>query len=324
MPDNEKAKHTSLFLTKLNLLKKTNSWAILLIAHTPKRIAYSPLSKNDIQGSKAFSNLIDSSFAIGESNKGSSIKYIKQIKVRNGSFRYEAKNVLVAEIIKNTNFTAFSYIGESHEFEHLKQVQEVDNSNKKDLAFDMKTKGFTNVHIAKELGVAESTIRKWLKKNKELINEESEKQENTPSHDSHDTNSTNGTNGAISENKDLIAQEDNDPREPSSLLSPKSPSENESENSQESQESNTSQSANDATSESKESISQENVDSKENSLPLFPKSKIEKDSENSHTSHESYTSHSAKNASSDIDSKSKLNKESEGDSENQIPKNNEE
>ncbi|WP_051720027.1 AAA family ATPase [Anditalea andensis] len=58
--DNEKAKHTTPFLIRLNNLKKMYGWSILLIAHTPKRNLFGPISRNDIQGSKSFINLIDS------------------------------------------------------------------------------------------------------------------------------------------------------------------------------------------------------------------------------------------------------------------------
>jgi RecA-family ATPase len=172
MPDNEKAKNTTPFLTKLNMLKKKYGWSIILIAHTPKRISYSPMTVNDIQGSKAFSNLVDSIFALGESQKNSAIKYLKQLKVRYGSYEYDSKNVLEIKISKESNFTSFIRIGVSHEFEHLKKIDETSKECKKELAFDLKSKGFSNVHIAEQIGMSEGGIRKWFKKNKEVIKQE--------------------------------------------------------------------------------------------------------------------------------------------------------
>ncbi len=161
--DNEKAKHTTPFLVKLNNLKKMHGWSILLIAHTPKRNLFAPISRNDIQGSKSFINLIDSCFAVGESQKDASIKYLKQIKVRYGAFQFPSDNVLICRIGKASNFSSFEFVGLGRETDHLKQLSTSDKSEVKKKAFELKKEGYNNVRIAEELGVSEGAVRKWLK-----------------------------------------------------------------------------------------------------------------------------------------------------------------
>jgi RecA-family ATPase len=161
--DNEKARNTTPFLIRLNNLKKIHGWSILLIAHTPKRNLFAPISRNDIQGSKSFINLIDSCFAVGESQKDPSIKYLKQIKVRYGAFKYSSENVLVCKIGKDSNFSSFRFLQFGKESDHLKQLNPVDKSQMKTKALELKNEGHTNVKIAQELGVSEGAVRKWLK-----------------------------------------------------------------------------------------------------------------------------------------------------------------
>jgi RecA-family ATPase len=161
--DNEKARNTTPFLIRLNNLKKIHGWSILLIAHTPKRNLFAPISRNDIQGSKSFINLIDSCFAVGESQKDPSIKYLKQIKVRYGAFKYPSENVLVCKIGKDSNFSSFRFLQFGKESDHLKQLNPVDKSQMKTKALELKNEGHTNVKIAQELGVSEGAVRKWLK-----------------------------------------------------------------------------------------------------------------------------------------------------------------
>jgi len=161
--DNEKARNTTPFLIRLNNLKKIHGWSILLIAHTPKRNLFAPISRNDIQGSKSFINLIDSCFAVGESQKDPSIKYLKQIKVRYGAFKYPSDNVLVCKIGKDSNFSSFRFLQFGKESDHLKQLSPVDKSQMKTKALELKNEGHTNVKIAQELGVSEGAVRKWLK-----------------------------------------------------------------------------------------------------------------------------------------------------------------
>jgi RecA-family ATPase len=98
--DVEKARDASLFMRELNQLKRKHGLSILVIAHPPKRDPFKPITKNDLSGSKVIMNLVDSSFTIGESQKDKSLRYLKQIKVRTGSFEFDIDNVCICSILK--------------------------------------------------------------------------------------------------------------------------------------------------------------------------------------------------------------------------------
>ena len=96
----DKGVDAGLFMMKLMQLKKKHGWSILIIAHTPKRSLSSPITQNDLAGSKKLYNFFDSVFAIGKSAKDDRLRYVKQLKVRAGAFRYDSDNVIVYEIEK--------------------------------------------------------------------------------------------------------------------------------------------------------------------------------------------------------------------------------
>lgn len=158
---NEKS-HEALELMKIILkLSREYSISILLIAHTPKRDIYSPIQLEDLAGSKALSNFVDVCFCIGESVKGDTIRYIKQLKNRNYPIEYGQENVINCEIIKKDSFLKFEMIGFGTEKEHLQAVKEDKRPTE---TLELKKLGKSNVEIAKLMGVNEKTIRRWLKK----------------------------------------------------------------------------------------------------------------------------------------------------------------
>lgn len=69
-------------VSELKTLKDRFGLTILIIAHCPKRKQFTPITDNDMGGSKMLINFCDSAFAIAPSRQGSDIKYIKQIKTR--------------------------------------------------------------------------------------------------------------------------------------------------------------------------------------------------------------------------------------------------
>ena len=78
----ETAKEALPLMKLLKELKGKYDLSILALAHTPKRNLSNPISKNDLAGSKHLANFTDSIFAIGESSKDKSLRYLKQIKAR--------------------------------------------------------------------------------------------------------------------------------------------------------------------------------------------------------------------------------------------------
>ena len=68
---------------------------MLVIAHTPKRNLSSPITQNDLAGSKRLYNYFDSVFTIGQSARDANIRNVKQLKARSTEIFYGSTNVLV-------------------------------------------------------------------------------------------------------------------------------------------------------------------------------------------------------------------------------------
>ena len=160
---NEKSKE-ALALMKLILdLSRKRNIAVLLIAHTPKRDIYKPIQLEDLAGSKALSNFTDVCFCIGESVKGSHIRYIKQLKNRNYPIHFDENNVIECELIKENAFLQFKFVDITTEEEHLKKPTE-GSDDKIEEIIELKNEGKSNVEIGRILGVSESAVRRRVNK----------------------------------------------------------------------------------------------------------------------------------------------------------------
>ncbi len=84
----------------LNYLKTAHRLSLLVLAHTPKRYGASPLSLNDLFGSKMLSNFADSIFAMGTSRSGPNVRYLKQLKSRQHQRKYDEANVFTMNLTK--------------------------------------------------------------------------------------------------------------------------------------------------------------------------------------------------------------------------------
>lgn len=162
--ETEKAKDALPLMKHLKALKRKFGLSILALAHTPKRDLSKPITRNDLQGSKMLINFCDSSFTIGESQKDTSLRYLKQIKQRNTEQKYDAENVCVCQIAKPYNFLQFEFRAFGTEREHLKEVSEKDKDQREAEVAELKKQGWSNMKIAQRLGVSEGAVRKWLKK----------------------------------------------------------------------------------------------------------------------------------------------------------------
>jgi hypothetical protein len=109
-----------LLMKNLCNIKKKYGISILVLSHTPKRNLGSPLTQNSLSGSKKLTNFFDAMFAVGMSLKDPSLRYIKQIKVRTGEFKYGADHVDICKIEKSGSFLGFTHVGYSTEEEQLK------------------------------------------------------------------------------------------------------------------------------------------------------------------------------------------------------------
>jgi RecA-family ATPase len=162
--DTDSAKATIPILEELNNLKREFGLTIIAIEHTKKVDNSRPIELNDLQGSKMKANLIDSAITIGRSAKDKNIRYIKQMKVRDGEHKYDTENVMILELTKDQGYLHFNQIGFSSEHEHLKQVSKEDRQELIEQAKQLSTDGKSQREIAKELGVSVGSVNNYLRK----------------------------------------------------------------------------------------------------------------------------------------------------------------
>ncbi len=118
--DSEKGSTAGTFMMKLIRLKKKYHLTTIVVAHTPKRRQFDPITQNDLAGSAKLINFFDAGIALARSAKDNTLRYLKQVKVRTGEFLYDADNVIVLDVSKDNGFLRFEIQGYDKEFEHLK------------------------------------------------------------------------------------------------------------------------------------------------------------------------------------------------------------
>lgn len=154
-------------MRELDDIKKEFNISILVLAHTPKVRNGSPLTLNELGGSKHISNFADSVSCIGKSSDGNNVRYIKQVKPsRSAELVFGSDNVIVVELNKKGSRLAFDYIDCTFEADHLNFTAP---SERKDEWFDtvmaMHRDGASVRGIAKETGVPKSTVGRWVNNN---------------------------------------------------------------------------------------------------------------------------------------------------------------
>ncbi len=181
--DAEKSKEAAPLMKYLKQLKERTNVTIVLLAHTPKRDLYREISVNDLAGSKALSNFADSIFCMGRSNIDTPVRYLKQIKARNSDLVYHRDNVLSIQLTQlRPNFLGFEFLGFGYEKEHLKDK----GSSLEDLApeiGELSDKGFSQRDIASQLGIAVSTVNKYVRRCSTRTNSNDTPLERTPEQD---------------------------------------------------------------------------------------------------------------------------------------------
>ena len=158
----DKGVDAGIFMMKLMNLKKKYGWSLLIIAHTPKRNLSSPITQNDLAGSKKLYNFFDSVFAIGKSAKDDRLRYVKQLKVRAGEFLYDANNIIVYELEKSSGFVHFEFKEYSTEKEHLRERTESDEEKQLKHIKELKAQGKSVRDIAALVGLSKSKVWRLL------------------------------------------------------------------------------------------------------------------------------------------------------------------
>ncbi len=165
----DKGVDAGLFMMKLMNLKKKCGLSLLVIAHTPKRDLSSPITQNHLAGSKKLYNFFDSVFAIGQSAQDKKLRYIKQVKVRAGAFRYDENNVLVYEVEKLQGFLCFSMKGSATEKEHLRIKENQEAIDRDTRIMELSKKGLSCREIAQETGLGKSTVSDILRRTQDEV-----------------------------------------------------------------------------------------------------------------------------------------------------------
>ena len=138
-----------------------------MLAHTPKRSLDCPITSNDLAGSKRLYNFFDSVFAIGKSAQDGGLRYVKQLKVRYGTYSYDADNVIIYEIEKVDAFLQFVHRGYSTEKEHLKKLGDNESSQRDCLILQLSQSGKSVREIASQVNCGKSTVSRIIQRSKE-------------------------------------------------------------------------------------------------------------------------------------------------------------
>lgn len=160
----EKAKDARPLMQWIHDFSRKYDLSILVLAHTGKRSNTKPITMYDCFGSSMIQNYCDGMFAIGESAKGKSMRYIIELKQRTTNYEYKEDNVIECEIVNDDNYTHFHFVGYGYESEHLRQPNDNDRNAMIERAKELSSKGMSQRAIASELGVSPGTVNSYLKK----------------------------------------------------------------------------------------------------------------------------------------------------------------
>ena len=151
----------------LKALKIKHKLSILVLAHTPKRKLYNPITENDLQGSKMIINFADSAFAIGQSQQDASLLYLKQIKQRNTGSDYGAAHVCLFCIGKQQSFLRFEFAGFDNERAHLQKAGVALSAEILQRIPELSRQGLSIRKVANHLKISAATVRRVLERMKE-------------------------------------------------------------------------------------------------------------------------------------------------------------
>jgi DNA-binding CsgD family transcriptional regulator len=151
----------------LKALKTKHRLSVLVLAHTPKRSLYNPITVNDLQGSKMLINFADSAFAIGQSHQSPGLRYIKQIKQRNSGSDYGANHICLFRIVKQHSFLSFQFEGYDTEAVHLQKPSAGLAPETRQQIHQLRAQGLSIRQIAAHFKIGASTVARVLNKIKD-------------------------------------------------------------------------------------------------------------------------------------------------------------
>ena len=93
----EASKDAGELMSRLDDLKKLKELTIIIMAHTPKKLKFTPMQMNDLAGSAAIQNFVDSIFAINRSAMDVDYRYLIQLKSRSSEGAFHEHNVVTLQ-----------------------------------------------------------------------------------------------------------------------------------------------------------------------------------------------------------------------------------
>lgn len=162
----ESAKEALPLMHMLNNLKGKHGISILVVGHTPKKDAFTPINITHLQGSAQISNALDGCFAIAMC-KDNERRYIIELKQRNVAYLAHADNVVVCEVRKDINFLQFHFIGFDYELNLLKQLTKEEEEAIVDTIMTLKKQGKTFRQIANSVPHCKSKVNEIYSENKD-------------------------------------------------------------------------------------------------------------------------------------------------------------
>ena len=150
------------FMKQLVRLKKKYDLTTIVIAHTPKRRNWKPITQNDLAGSAKLINFFDAGIALARSANDNNLRYLKQVKVRTGEFQFDSENVLVMEINKDDGYLKFDVMGCAREDDHLNKLDGDEIASEIMDLLIMQRNGMSIRQIAEEKCLSKSTVQRRL------------------------------------------------------------------------------------------------------------------------------------------------------------------
>lgn len=158
----ESSAKAGLFMKQLIRLKKRYNLTTIVIAHTPKRRGWKPITQNDLAGSAKLINFFDAGIALARSANDTNLRYLKQVKVRTGEFLYDADNVLLLDVNKDEGFLKFDILGTGREDDHLNALEGGEGASEILEILMMQRDGMTVRQIAEAMNLGKSTVQRRL------------------------------------------------------------------------------------------------------------------------------------------------------------------
>jgi hypothetical protein len=163
---NENASAAAQLMKALKYMKEYYRLSILVLAHTPKLPFTSPITLNNMQGSKMLSNFADNIFAIGASHQAKDLRYLKHLKPRGTEIRFDTSNVILYRIKKADSFLQFEFEGYANERDHLVWHNEYSDGERAKLMIVAKklfVQGASQRRVALIMGISPRTVGRYLR-----------------------------------------------------------------------------------------------------------------------------------------------------------------